>query len=76
MLGVDEYTGKFSSNKAKAKNTFIYLSERLAQEFDYINPNFENASYDDLSRGADFIQQKQPIKDSEVLDMLKHCMLK
>ena len=63
MIG--EHKGKVDI----AKETFLYLSKRLLEEFNYINPN-----YLATPQGLKQIQSGQPISDEMVLDFMKHCL--
>lgn len=63
MIG--EHKGKVDI----AKETFLYLSKRLLEEFNYINPNYLGTP-----QGLEQIQSGQPISDEMVLDFMKHCL--
>ncbi len=48
LIAADDSTGIIGKKKPLGTQTFIYLSEQLAKEFGFINPNFENLKYPDL----------------------------
>jgi len=54
-----------------AKQTFLYLSKRLFEEFKFINPGYLGTK-----EGTITIQSEefQPISDALVLDFMKHCI--
>jgi len=52
-----------------AKETFLYLSKRLFEEFNFINPKYLTTSEAIIQ-----IQSGQPISDELVLDFMQHCM--
>jgi hypothetical protein len=54
-----------------AKQTFLYLSKRLLDEFKFINPGYLGTA-----EGTITIQSEefQPISDALVLDFMKHCI--
>jgi hypothetical protein len=54
-----------------AKQTFLYLSKQLLEEFNFINPGYLGTEV-----GMDTIQsvKVQPISDNLVLDFMKHCI--
>lgn len=61
--------GEHKNKVDVAKETFLYLSKRLFEEFNYINPN-----YLATPQGLSQIQSGQPISDEMVLDFMKHCI--
>jgi hypothetical protein len=73
VKGYGQYMIGFNkaSNKTDiAKQTFLYLSKQLLEEFNFINPGYLGTEV-----GIETIQSNkfQPISDALVLDFMKHC---
>jgi plasmid maintenance system killer protein len=60
--------GEHFNENDVAKETFLYLSKRLFEEFKFINPN-----YLATPEGLTQIQSGQPISDAVVYDFMQHC---
>lgn len=61
--------GEYNKKTDIAKETFLYLSKRLFEEFNFINPK-----YLATEQAIEQIQSGQPISDALVLDFMQHCM--
>ncbi len=71
MIGANDLTGVIDSKKSPiARATFVYLSEQLFKHFQYVNPNFEKALYDQKS--INVVQESAPITDEEVQEQLDY----
>lgn len=71
MIGADDNTGIIDPKKSPiARATFVYLSEQLFKHFQYVNPNFEKALYDQNS--INVVQASSPITDEEVQQALDY----
>ena len=71
MIGADDNTGIIDPKKSPiARATFVYLSEQLFKNFQYVNPNFEKALYDQDS--INVVQAGAPITDEEVQQALDY----
>jgi hypothetical protein len=69
LVGADDITGKnIDLARAHAPETFRYLSQRLFEEFNYINKNMMYTK-----QGRSIIQKTQPISDDAVRDKLISC---
>jgi hypothetical protein len=69
MIGANDTTNEIIGDPI-AKETFIYLSKQLLENFGYINPNFiKNAEgIKDVVRVT-----KQPVSDEQYNDMMNKC---
>ena len=61
--------GKLGTEVNVAKDTFLYLSKQLLENFNYINPGYAGTTV-----GVQEIQSKQPISDQDVMDMIEFCI--
>jgi hypothetical protein len=59
---------KYKDIRARAEQTFLYLSERLYKEFGYVNPG-----YDLTTQGKKTLQELQPITDDDVREFMLNC---
>jgi hypothetical protein len=55
---------------ASAPETFNYLSQKLFENFGYINPNYLSTL-----EGKRIVQSRQPVTDDEIYDLKKSCKL-
>lgn len=68
LLGIKKDGTVTPSYKASSIKTFLYLSERLYENFKYINPNWLIQP-----ESQSFLQATQPINDEMVEEQLRKC---
>jgi hypothetical protein len=64
-----QMVGKVGLETDVAKDTFLYLSKRLLEEFNYINPKYLHTP-----QGKTEVISVQPVTDQDVLDMMEYCI--
>jgi hypothetical protein len=73
MIGADEITAELPSGKIVpiAPATFVYLSQKLWDNFKYANPNFDVAlGYMGMTN---VLQEGAEVNDLDVMDALSVC---
>lgn len=73
MIGADEITGELPSGKITpiAPATFVYLSQKLWDNFKYANPNFDVAlGYMGMTN---VLQEGAEVNDLDVMEALSIC---
>jgi alkylated DNA repair dioxygenase AlkB len=73
MIGADEFTGELPSGKITpiAPATFVYLSQKLWDNFKYANPNFDVAlGYMGMTN---VLQEGAEVNDLDVMEALSIC---
>jgi len=70
LIGRNPVTGEKIANSTEVgRQTFLYLSKQLLDNF-----NFRNKNYETLAEGTEELQKRQPVSDKDVLDfMIKFC---
>lgn len=72
MIGADDLTGELKQGATPiARATFVYLSQQLYEKFKYVNPNMEQALYQEGLKNQ--VQAESPVTDEEVMDSISFC---
>ncbi len=69
LVGADDVTGdNLDYSRALAPETFIYLSQKLFENFGYVNKNFLKTG-----SGIETVQAVQPVNDEMVREHIRKC---